>query len=89
MDSPLVRDVRGRGLLIGVEIDTQRVSARTLCRRFADRGVLTKDTHDSVIPFALRSPSAPNRSDEGATVFTTTIDEMTFGPPTGNGPAAR
>ncbi|MGQ0594859.1 MAG: ornithine--oxo-acid transaminase [Gammaproteobacteria bacterium] len=86
--SPLVRDVRGRGLLIGVEIDTRRVSARTLCRRLADRGVLTKDTHDSVIRFAPPLTIGREQIDEGAAVFATTIDEMTFGPPTGNGPAA-
>lgn len=92
MDSPLVRDIRGRGLLIGVEIDTQRVSARTLCRRLADRGVLTKDTHDSVIRFAPPLTIGPEQIDEGAAVFATTLDEMRFGPPTGNGfrgPASR
>jgi hypothetical protein len=31
----------------------------------------------------------PEQIDEGAAVFATTIDEMTFGPPTGNGPAPR
>lgn len=89
MDSPLVRDVRGRGLLIGVEIATQRVSAKTLCRRLADRGVLTKDTHDNVIRFAPPLTISPEQIDEGAAAFATTLDEMTFGPPTGNGLAAR
>lgn len=89
VDSPLVRAVRGRGLLIGVEIDTQRVSPRTLCRRLADRGILTKDTHDSVIRLAPPLTIGPEQIDEGAAVFAATLDEMTFGPPTGNEPAAR
>ncbi|MGH8480426.1 MAG: ornithine--oxo-acid transaminase [Gammaproteobacteria bacterium] len=89
VDSLLVRDVRGRGLLIGVEIDTRRVSPRTLCRRLADRGVLTKDTHDSVIRFAPPLTIGPEQIDEAAAVFAATVAEMGFGPPTGNEPAAR
>jgi ornithine--oxo-acid transaminase len=49
--SPLVREVRGRGLMIGVELDTTYVPARVFCERLASNGVLTKDTRDSVIRF--------------------------------------
>ncbi|MDQ3773237.1 MAG: aminotransferase class III-fold pyridoxal phosphate-dependent enzyme [Pseudomonadota bacterium] len=54
------------GLLIGVEIATQRASARTLFRRIADRGVLTKATHDSVIRFAPALTIGSEQIDEGA-----------------------
>jgi len=47
--SPLVREVRGRGLLIGMELDTRRVAARRLVELLAARGVLTCDTHGTVI----------------------------------------
>jgi ornithine--oxo-acid transaminase len=50
--SPLVRDVRGRGLLIGVEVDPAIASARTVCERLLEHGILTKDTHDTVVRFA-------------------------------------
>jgi ornithine--oxo-acid transaminase len=50
--SPLVRDVRGRGLWIGVEVDADRVPARTLCERLIAHGVLSKDTHHTVLRFA-------------------------------------
>jgi ornithine--oxo-acid transaminase len=50
--SPLIREVRGKGLLIGVEIDTSIVSARVLCERLAANGVLSKDTHRMVVRFA-------------------------------------
>ena len=52
LKSPLVRKVRGRGLLIGVEIDPALVSARTICRRLLRHGVLSKDTHHTVVRFA-------------------------------------
>lgn len=52
ISSPLVREVRGKGLLIGVELDTRRVSARKAAERLAARGILTCDTHGTVLRFA-------------------------------------
>ena len=49
---PVVRDVRGRGLWVGVDIDPAQASARRLVERMAERGVLSKETHDTVIRFA-------------------------------------
>jgi ornithine--oxo-acid transaminase len=49
---PLIRDVRGRGLWIGVEIDPEHATARELVLRLAANGVLSKETHDTVIRFA-------------------------------------
>lgn len=50
--SPLVTDVRGCGLLIGMEVDPARVGARRLCESLQRHGVLSKDTHGTVIRFA-------------------------------------
>ncbi|MFB3907700.1 MAG: ornithine--oxo-acid transaminase [Candidatus Eisenbacteria bacterium] len=47
-----VRDVRGRGLLIGVEIVPSSGPARPFCERLRDRGILCKETHEQVIRFA-------------------------------------
>jgi ornithine--oxo-acid transaminase len=52
IDNPLIREVRGRGLLIGMELDTRRVNARTAAEWLLARGLMTKDTHDSVLRFA-------------------------------------
>ncbi len=50
--SSLIRDVRGRGLFIGIEIHSERVAARTICERLLDVGILSKETHDTVIRLA-------------------------------------
>jgi len=52
IDSPHVEDVRGAGLLIGVEIKRTSGSARTFCEALMANGVLTKETHEQVIRFA-------------------------------------
>lgn len=52
IDSSLIRDVRGRGLWVGVELDTTRVCTSTVVEQLMAHGVLTKDTRDRVIRFA-------------------------------------
>ena len=50
--SPLIKNCRGKGLWIGVEIDTQKISAYDLCVKLMQNGVLTKEAHQTVIRFA-------------------------------------
>ncbi len=50
--SPLITEVRGRGLWIGVEFDPRCVPARVICERLMERGILTKETHQTVVRFA-------------------------------------
>lgn len=49
IESPYVKEVRGRGLFIGVEL---HVPARPFCEALRDRGMLCKETHEKVIRFA-------------------------------------
>ncbi len=49
---PLIREVRGRGLWIGVDIEPSCGTARELVERLAAAGVLSKETHETVIRFA-------------------------------------
>ena len=44
--------MRGKGLLIGVEIDPAFARARQVCEGLLARGVLSKDTHGTVVRFA-------------------------------------
>lgn len=46
---PAIRQIRGRGLLIGIELN---VPARPYCERLVHAGLLTKETHDTVIRLA-------------------------------------
>lgn len=50
--SASVRDIRGRGLWIGVDFDPTRMSARRVAEMLLQRGVLTKETHETVIRLA-------------------------------------
>ena len=50
--SPLIREVRGKGLFIGVEVDRERIAARDVVDRLFARGILSKDTHGTVVRFA-------------------------------------
>ncbi|MDE2401756.1 MAG: ornithine--oxo-acid transaminase [Burkholderiales bacterium] len=49
--NPIVRDIRGKGLLIGVEVAPE-IGARRLVEELKQRGVLTKDSHEVVIRLA-------------------------------------
>ena len=47
-----VKEVRGKGLLIGVELKPEAGGARRFCEALAARGVLCKETHEHVLRFA-------------------------------------
>ena len=49
IDHPKIREIRGRGLLVGVELT---VPARAFCEALMDRGLLCKETHDMVVRIA-------------------------------------
>jgi ornithine--oxo-acid transaminase len=50
--SPHVKEVRGKGLLIGVELKPQAKGARRFCEALKSRGILAKETHENTIRFA-------------------------------------
>jgi len=52
LDSPHIREVRGRGLLIGIELVPEAGGARRFCEALRERGVLCKETHENVLRLA-------------------------------------
>ncbi len=50
--SPALKEVRGRGLWAGAEIDPAVAGARDVCERLLAKGVLSKETHSTVVRFA-------------------------------------
>jgi ornithine--oxo-acid transaminase len=50
--SPHVKEVRGKGLLIGVELKPEAKGARRFCEALQKKGILAKETHENVIRFA-------------------------------------
>lgn len=49
MTHPCIKEVRGKGLFIGVELTE---AARPYCEKLKDLGILCKETHETVIRFA-------------------------------------
>jgi ornithine--oxo-acid transaminase len=52
INSPNIKEVRGKGLLIGVELKAEAGSARHFCEALVQNGVLSKDTHGHTLRFA-------------------------------------
>jgi ornithine--oxo-acid transaminase len=49
INNPIIQEVRGKGLFIGVEL---KEPARSYCERLKEKGLLCKETHENVIRFA-------------------------------------
>jgi ornithine--oxo-acid transaminase len=52
LDSPLIKDIRGKGLFIALEIDPKKATAREICYRLMEKGLLSKETHTTVVRLA-------------------------------------
>lgn len=52
MNSPHVKEVRGKGLLIGVEVKKESGVGRSFTEKLMELGVLAKETHEQVVRFA-------------------------------------
>jgi ornithine--oxo-acid transaminase len=52
INSPHIKEVRGKGLLIGVELHESAGGARRFCEALQDKGILCKETHHHIIRFA-------------------------------------
>ncbi|MEO0093775.1 MAG: ornithine--oxo-acid transaminase [candidate division WOR-3 bacterium] len=52
LKSPHIKEIRGKGLLIGVEIKESSGTARPFCEKLMAKGILAKETHQQVVRFA-------------------------------------
>lgn len=52
LESPHIKEVRGKGLMIGVELYEEASGARRFCEALQTKGLLCKETHRHVIRFA-------------------------------------
>ena len=73
--SPLLKEVRGKGLLIGLEVEAS-CSARSLCIKLLKLGVLTKETHNTVLRIAPPLVITKDQIDEVVTVISQVLHEV-------------
>jgi len=52
INSPLIKELRGRGLFVGIEIEPSLAAAREICVALMQRGLLSKETHSTVVRLA-------------------------------------
>jgi ornithine--oxo-acid transaminase len=52
IESPMIKELRGRGLFVGIEIEPSMASARQICEALMERGLLSKETHETVVRLA-------------------------------------
>lgn len=73
---PAIRGVRGRGLLAGIELDPTQVSARRLAEVLLEYGVLSKDTHGTVLRLAPPLVISPAELDWGLDRIAAALDGL-------------
>jgi ornithine--oxo-acid transaminase len=52
INSPIIKEIRGKGLMIAIELKKEsQITARQICERLSEKGILCKDTHSYTIRF--------------------------------------
>jgi len=72
---PAIREARGRGLWIGVDLDRRVADAHAVCVAMARRGVLAKETHETVVRFAPPLVVEKAEADHALDVFFEALHE--------------
>ena len=76
IDSPFVKDIRGRGLFVGLEIDPAHATARAVCEALMKRGLLSKETHETVVRLAPPLTIDKEQLDWAVTQIREVLDEL-------------
>jgi ornithine--oxo-acid transaminase len=66
---PWIQQVRGKGLFIGIEVDGQKKAARDVCLALLERGILSKDTHQTVLRLAPPLIISKEQLDDALTII--------------------
>jgi len=76
IDSSFIREVRGKGLWIGVDFHKGLINGWEVCERMRFKGALTKDTHETVVRFAPPLTITKEEIDFGLKAFRDTLYEI-------------
>src|SRR5262245_44278292 len=76
IQSPALKTVRGRGPWAGAEIEPKIASAREACERLLAKGVLSKETHQTVVRLAPPLIIAPEELDWALDRFAEVLHEL-------------
>ena len=76
MKSNVITDVRGKGLWIGVGIDPSYISGKELSMLLLKKGILSKETHETVIRFAPPLIITKEDIDWAVNIIKETLDEI-------------
>lgn len=74
--SPFIKEVRGMGLWAGIEFHENHLMARKVCEKMSEKGVLSKDTHTTVIRVAPPLNVTQEELDFGLDVFEDVLKEI-------------
>ena len=76
IESPVLKEIRGKGLWIGVEINTKIIDGRSICKLLLKKGILSKETHESTIRFAPPLIIEKKEIDWAVQAFKDTLKEI-------------
>jgi ornithine--oxo-acid transaminase len=74
--SNVIKEVRGKGLWIGVVIDPNYVSGKDLSKLLLKEGILCKETHETVIRFAPPLVITKEEIEWALEIITTTLTQI-------------
>lgn len=77
LSSPIIREVRGKGLFIAIEINTEIITPRLLCEKLLENGLLSIDTRNQSIRFLPPLIINKQQIDNAIDIISKTLHEIT------------
>jgi len=77
ISNPIIKEIRGKGLLIGMEVNPEICSARQVCEALMQKGLLSKETHETVVRFAPPLVISPQEVDGALDIVKRTLASLT------------